>query len=151
MLDLVVWERGAEPLGLGAVSRVATMPPCPATHRRLASRDREQAFRGGTAAHAFLLVSFSAAHCVFSLDLLGLVGGLVGIPLRLLLVPTKKFARRLRSLCRLSERTAARAMPRFCTGVAVVLSQKAGLATHPEQRLSHALDSVRPPLRALLS
>jgi hypothetical protein len=27
MLDLVVWERGAEPLGLGAVSRVATMPP----------------------------------------------------------------------------------------------------------------------------
>ena len=75
----------------------------------------------------------------------------MGVPLRLLLVPTKKFARRLRSLCRLSERTAAHAMPWFCTGVAVALSQKAGLATHPEQRLSHALDSVRPALRALLS
>ena len=75
----------------------------------------------------------------------------MGIPLRLLLVPAKKFARRLRSLCRLSERTAARAMPRFCTVVAVALSQKAGLATHHEQRLFHALDSVRLPLRALFS
>ena len=55
MLDLVVWVRGAGPLGLGAVIRVATMPPGPAKHRRLASRDREQAFRGGTPAHAFPL------------------------------------------------------------------------------------------------
>lgn len=31
MLDLLVWGRGAEPLGLGAVIRVATMPPGPAT------------------------------------------------------------------------------------------------------------------------
>jgi hypothetical protein len=90
MLDVLVWGRGAESLGLRAVSRVATMPPCPARHRRLASRDREHAFRGGTAAHAFHLVSFSAAYCVFSLDSLRLVGGLVGVPLRLLLVPTKK-------------------------------------------------------------
>ena len=68
----------------------------------------------------------------------------MGISLRLLRVPSKKFARRLKSLCRPSERTAARAMPRFSAGVAVALSQKAGLATHPEQRPSHDLDSVRP-------
>jgi len=70
----------------------------------------------------------------------------VGIPLRLLPAPTKKFAPRLRSLCRLSERTAARVMPRFWTGVAVALSQQAELATHPEQKPSHGLDSLRPPL-----
>ena len=106
-------------------------------------------FAAGRQLTPFLLVPFSAAHCVFSLDLFGLVGGLVGIPQRLLRVPTKKFARWVRSLCRLSERTAARAMSRFCNGVAVALSQKAGLATHPEQRLSHALDSVRPPLPSI--
>jgi len=95
MLDLVVWERGAAPLGHGAVSRVATMPHSlqntGASHRAVASRR----FAAGTAAHAVPFGSFSAAHCVFSLDLLGLVEGLVGIPLRLLRVPTKKFARRL--------------------------------------------------------
>ena len=151
MLDLVVWERGAAPLGHGAVSRVATMPHslqnAGASHGAVASRR----FAAGRQLTPFLLVSLSAAHCVFSLDLLGLVEGLVGIPLRLLRVPTKKFARRLRSLGRLSKPTAARAVPRFRTGLAVAMSQKAGLARHPEQRLSHALDAVRPPLRAPLS
>lgn len=105
MLDVVVWERGAQPLGFGAVSRVATMPPGPAKDRRLASRDREQAFRSGTPAHAF---PFGFGFCRSPRFLSGLARpcwGLVGIPLRLLRVPTKKFARRLRSLCRLSERT----------------------------------------------
>jgi hypothetical protein len=104
MLDLVVWERGAEPLGLGAVIRVATMPPCPPEHGRLASRDGEHAFRGGPVAHA---VPFGFVLCRSLRCLSGLARacwGLVGIPLRLLRVPTKKFAWRLRSLCRLSER-----------------------------------------------
>jgi len=110
MLDLVVWERGAAPLGHGAVSRVAAMPHSLQNTAPRMARSRAGVSRRGRQLTPFLLVSFSAAHCVFSLDLLGLVEGLVGIPLRLLLVPTKKFARLLRSLGRLGERTAARAV-----------------------------------------
>jgi hypothetical protein len=68
----------------------------------------------GTPAQAFPLGFVFSAHCVFSLELLGLLGGLVAIPLRLLRVPAKKSARRLRNLCRVSERTAARNNAEAC-------------------------------------
>ena len=90
MLDLVVWERGAEPLGLGAVSRAATMPPGPAKHRRLASRDREPGVSPRTASSRlsfwfrFLpLTGFSLWTCSGLLGISGdLAAGSYGCPPR---------------------------------------------------------------------
>ena len=62
----------------------------------------------GTPAQAFPLGFVFCRSLHFLSGLARPCWGLVAIPLRLLRVPTKKFARRLRNLCRVSERTAAR-------------------------------------------
>ena len=70
MLDLVVCERGAEPLGLGAVIRVATMPPRPARHLPQASRDISR--RDGSSRLSFDLVFCLTAFSLWTCS--GLLG-----------------------------------------------------------------------------